>query len=256
MRRIVIALAALIVAVFGIGYVIGQATGITSSAAATNNGTASPPYDAPWMDHHSGEYRPRAAGKVSAINGNAVTITPLPGRFGASSVTTIDLTGTTQYMAGFGNSADKSTVKVGSFLVATGTLSVDGKTLTAARVMVLPGVPLFGRRHPFGGFHRFAGPHADGQVTAVNSNSITIKPDATRAGEQESITTVMVTGSTRYFAGRGATAGKSSVTTGAFILAEGTVSADGETLTAGRIIVLPHGPGAWGPSPGSSGPSV
>ena len=252
MSRILVALAVLIVAVFGIGYVIGQATGITSGVAAGT--TPSRPSTGRWMGHHFDHFGPHAAGQVSAVSGNTVTVKPTTGWRGeTSTVTSIALTGSTQYVTGPGNSADKSAIKVGSFVVATGTLSSDGKTLTASRVMILPSAPDANHVGPFGGFHRFAGPHADGQVTGISGNSIAIKPDASHPGELESATTINVTGSTRYFAGRGVAPGKSSVTNGSFILATGTVSVDGKTLTATRVVVLSHAPGnGWGPAGTSS----
>jgi hypothetical protein len=70
-------------------------------------------------------------------------------------VTTITLTSSTQYFAGPGASATKADIKTGSFVIARGTLSSDGKTLTATQVMVLPSAPTRGGfgLHGDGGLH-------------------------------------------------------------------------------------------------------
>jgi hypothetical protein len=56
--------------------------------------------------------------------------------------------------------------------------------------------------------------------------------------------TIYLTPSTQYgtgWRGSAATAGKSSITVNSHILAEGTVSADGKSLAATRVTVLPAG---------------
>jgi hypothetical protein len=89
------------------------------------------------------------------------------------------------------------------------------------------------------GGHGAAGPHADGTVTGVAGNTISVKPDNDAAGSNEytKVTTIQVNGSTTYDAGRGATAGLASVTVGSSIFAVGTVSSDGTTLTATHVSV-------------------
>src|SRR5438270_4248705 len=49
-----------------------------------------------------------------------------------------------------------------------------------------------------------ATPHADGTVTAVNGNTITVKPDADKAGSNEytKVTTIVVNGGRTYGAGK------------------------------------------------------
>ncbi|MBV9282195.1 MAG: hypothetical protein JOZ41_19105, partial [Chloroflexi bacterium] len=141
MRKSLVALTLLVATVFGVGYVIGQIRGVTPSSAASSRQTTQPP-DGP---RHA--WGPHAAGQVTAINGNTVTIKPLANRPAdqGASVTTVILAGTTQYATGPGRaaptSATRDAVKVGSYIVAIGTLSSDGKTLTASRVMVLPSAP-------------------------------------------------------------------------------------------------------------------
>ncbi|HEX8917283.1 MAG TPA: DUF5666 domain-containing protein [Chloroflexota bacterium] len=104
------------------------------------------------------------------------------------------------------------------------------------------------RFHPWGSFRNAAGTskHADGTVTAVNGDTVTVKADSDTGNPNEysSVTTIVLTGSTQYNAptnGSSATAGKSSVKTGTYIMAEGTVSSDGKTLTATRVSILPAG---------------
>jgi hypothetical protein len=131
-------------------------------------------------------------------------------------------------------------------MIAQGTLSADGKTLTASRVVVLPTAPTAG------GFGDF-GPHAAGQVTAINGNAITIKPSVNRGGAPGTVTTIVVTSNTRYLTGPDTSATKAAVKVGSYVIARGTLSSDGKTLTATRVVVLPgaptfgpfHGFGVW-----------
>jgi hypothetical protein len=84
-------------------------------------------------------------------------------------------------------------------------------------------------------------------VTAINGDTITIKADADQAGSGEytSVTTILLTSTTQYDAGRdnSTTASKASITVGSYISAEGTLSADGKTLTASSVGLRPNGPG-------------
>jgi hypothetical protein len=101
--------------------------------------------------------------------------------------------------------------------------------------------------------------HADGTVTAVNGDTITVKADADRVGSTEytKVTTIVLSGTTKYRAGEGATtATKPAITTGEYIVAEGTLSSDGATLDATLVSVGMGGPGHGGPGPGgrASGP--
>jgi hypothetical protein len=78
-----------------------------------------------------------------------------------------------------------STIKVGSFIVAQGTVSADGKTLTATRVMIAPAMktsapgtfprglwphPGSAMPHPF---HHFGGPHDWGGSMTIMQPSTT-----------------------------------------------------------------------------------
>lgn len=103
--------------------------------------------------------------------------------------------------------------------------------------------------------------HADGTVTAVSGDSITVAADndADNANEYGSVTTIQLTSSTQY----NGISGKSAITVGSRIFAEGTVSSDGKTMTASRISVggrggCPHGTPPSNITPGNttSGPSA
>jgi Domain of unknown function (DUF5666) len=93
--------------------------------------------------------------------------------------------------------------------------------------------------------------HADGQITAVNGSTLTIKADADKAGSNEytAVTTVNLSGSTKYQSGKGsaATSTKPTIAVGQYIVAEGTVSSDGKTLDATLVSVGTHGQGRGGP---------
>jgi hypothetical protein len=229
-------------AVFVTGYVVGQIHGATGSSAATTSN--------PTRMHGLSSSASRAFGKVTAVNGNTITISPNTNfRNKTSSVTTIVLTSSTKYVSGWHSSSSsgtKPTISVGSFVVAEGTLSSNGKTLTAARFSVVPSV----RGSGPGGFHGFGGfgLRAVGTVSAISSDTITIKPMGTRPNGMTSVTTVKLTSSTLYNAGRGSSskASKSSIKVGSFIIAQGTLSSDGKTITASRVSILPSAPSAGG----------
>lgn len=92
-------------------------------------------------------------------------------------------------------------------------------------------------------------PHADGTVSAVNGNTITVKADTDKAGSTEytKVTTIVLTGSTKYNAGNGTTTTtKPTIAVGQYIVAEGTVSSNGVTLTATLVSVGTHGAGHGG----------
>jgi hypothetical protein len=101
--------------------------------------------------------------------------------------------------------------------------------------------------------------HADGTVTAINGDTITVQKDADAGNPNEYtlVTTIVLTGSTQYDAGRdasgSATATKASIKIGAYILAEGTVSSDGTTLTASRVSSMSHGALSGGSAPTFNG---
>ena len=153
----------------------------------------------------------REAGVVTNVTGNTITLT---GFDGASH--TVDVTDQTRYQKA-GASAALSDVTSGAAIVAAGTLDTNG-TLTAVRVMIRV-------------------PHIAGEVTAVNVSSYTV---TARFGTTY---TVNATSSTTYVNPDGTATSASAVKVGTYIAAQGTLSADGKTLTAQRILVAPAGPG-------------
>jgi hypothetical protein len=239
LRKRVIAAALLAAALITTGYIIGQIHGTTpSSAASPRQMQPATGMTLRWGFRDAAG--PHAAGQVTAVNGNTITIKPVANHPGEqNTVTTVVLTSSTQYLApGTTTSPTKDSIKVGSFIVADGTVSADGKTLTASHVVVLPnGAPPAVRK---------LGPHAEGQVTAINGNTITIKPFTKPNGEQSSVTTIVLTGSTQYAAPGDMSTTKNAIKVGSFVIAQGTLSADGKTLTASRVMVLPSAPPAGG----------
>jgi hypothetical protein len=169
---------------------------------------------------------PQRMGVVTAVNGNNLTVTGFDAR-----TYTITVGGDTTYRRA-GQSAALADVAVGSLISAEGTLNSDGSTLNAQAVMIQL-------------------PRVAGRVTAVSGNTVTVQgPDGTTS-------TVQLTDTTTYRAGPQATASKSSITTGSFIMAEGTLGSDG-TLTALHVDVatsfalgMSKGPGfGYAPAPG------
>jgi len=76
---------------------------------------------------------PHLGGQVTAVNGTSFTV---KGRDGVSDTVNID--NNTTYVNADGTTATLASVKVGVNINAEGTLSSDGKTLTALRVTILP----------------------------------------------------------------------------------------------------------------------
>jgi hypothetical protein len=251
MRKPLIIFALFAATVFGAGYLIGQLRGVSTGSAASLNPAQSQAPMIQWgglrdsfrSNDPGTSSGPHVDGVVTAVNGDTVTIKP-DGATNANNetetVTTITLTGSTQYGAGASASSGKSSITVGSFVIAEGTVRADGKSLAATNVDVRPSGAPHGGPGGFGG-----GPHVDGTVTGVGSDSVTIKPDATHPSEQESVTTITLTTSTQYGVppdGSGATANKDSIKVGSYVIAIGTVSSAGKTLTATRVDVLPSAP--------------
>lgn len=156
---------------------------------------------------------PRLA--VKSVSGNTITAT---GR--GSTTYTVTVSATTVYTEA-GASATLSDIQPGSIIaVRSATPSARTTTITATSVTILL-------------------PQVGGTVTAVNGSTITVK------GFNNTTYTVMVTGNTRY-AKAGQSATLANITTNIFIMAEGSLSSDGKTLTAQRITVLPAGLGRGG----------
>src|SRR5262249_37742217 len=73
---------------------------------------------------------PRVIGQVSAVSGNTVTV-----KSPDDTTSTVQLSDATTYTAGPQGTANKSSITVGSFIMAEGTFGSDG-SLSALRVAV------------------------------------------------------------------------------------------------------------------------
>jgi Domain of unknown function (DUF5666) len=139
-----------------------------------------------------------------------------------------------------------------TFLAAGYTIGqIQGPTASSAAGAVATATttsPPADRTQPPGGPFAQMGPRADGTVTAINGDTITVRADSDvgQPGEYGNVTTIQLTGATTYEAGHDSatTAGKSSITVGSYLIAKGTLSADGKTLTASQASVMPNGPRA------------
>jgi len=245
LNKPLIATTLLAVGTLGTGYAIGQIAGSTPSFAAGGTHSHSTSHSL-----HTNVTNPAAAahadGQITAVNGDAITVTPDADRAGSTEytgVTTINLSSATKYGAGRGNAATatRPAFAVGQYIVAEGSVSSDGKTLSATLVSVGHG------GHGFGGPGHMFGPHADGTVTAVNGDTISLKADADQTGSNEytAVTSVVLTSATTYDGGRDSAPSttKPSITVGEELVAEGTVSNGGATLTATRVSIHPSGLG-------------
>jgi hypothetical protein len=219
-------MACLVVAgILGTGYLVGQIQGTPLVSAASKHAKANT-----LKSHAASSSTPHADGTVTAVNGNTITVKADNDPAGSTEytkVTTIVLTNATAYKG----STTKASLVVGAYVVAEGTVSSDGTTLTATSAGI--GGPGGGHGGPHGG------PHADGTVTAVNGNTITVQADTDPAGSTEytKVTTILLTDTTTY---DGATT-KASIVVGSKIDADGTLSADGTTLTATHVGVRGSG---------------
>lgn len=260
MRKSLVAITVLVSAMFGVGYLFGQLGGPSISLAA--GGTQK--HVAKRVAHTKTTSRrahtnatvtssaPHADGTVTAVNGNTITVQADADPAGSTEytkVTTIVLGGTTKYGAGEGTTTTtKPAIAKGDHIVAEGTLRTDGTTLDATLVSLgMGGGPGHGGPGPGG---RALGPHADGTVTAVNGDRVSVKADADPAGSTEysSVVTIVLTSTTTYDPGRDATASttKPTISVGQHIIAEGTLSDGGATLTATQVSVDSGGPGGPG----------
>lgn len=271
MRKSYVAFTAATIGIFGVGYAIGQVTGITSTSAASNvpaqsHGDANAfRYFAPFANgdqnfgnhdfRHSDAQGPGASsgpyadGVVTNVSGDTITIQADADRAGSTElqgVTTITLSSTTTYNAGYTGTATKASIVKGANIAATGTVSSDGKTLAAKEISVRGNGP-DGGHGGHGGFggHGQGGPHADGTVVSVSGDTVTVKADAdtNQHGELTAVTTIQLTGTTTYGGGHDSTttATRASIVAGKYIIAEGTVSSDGKTLTATNVEIQDSG---------------
>ena len=97
--------------------------------------------------------------------------------------------------------------------------------------------------------HRNDSPHADGTVTAINGDTLTISAGTDPSGTTEytGVVTVNLSSTTTYDAGHDSTAAasKSSIKVGSYVIVDGTLSSDGKSIAATRV-----GINAGGPVPG------
>lgn len=249
MKKPLIFGAAVAAALFTGGYVVGQlhspatssaANATKSLAVAKMAGSGGPQR---WAHRFDG---PRAFGQVTALSGSKNKTVTIKGFIGPRGLQfappKIVLTSNTKYYSGLRSSTTSAAVKVGTYIAARGVLSSDKKTLTANVLMVLPGVPKrlrFGEHHRF--MVRFDGAAAVGKVTAVAGNSISVKAPAFGWRSPEQVTSIVLTGSTKFYAGPFAQVTRSSLKVGAIVAARGSLSKDGKTLTADSVTVLPAG---------------
>jgi hypothetical protein len=152
---------------------------------------------------------PTEAGVVTNVTGNTLTLTTFDG---ATHIVTVSAS--TRYQKA-GQSATLGDISSGSAIVAEGTLGSDG-SLSAVRVTIQE-------------------PRVAGQVAAVNGSSYTV------TGAFGQSYTVATTSSTTYVNADGSAASASAVKAGVAISAEGTLSSDGKTLTAQRVVIAPTG---------------
>jgi Domain of unknown function (DUF5666) len=179
---------------------------------------------------------PRAAivGTVASVSGSTYTMSPGPD---GSSIS-VNVTSDTIYVNADGSSADGSAVKSGVIIAAEGTPSDDAKTLTAERITI--GAPRDGLRVSGDGPPPTEGARAAvaAQVETVSGSTYTMpaRPDG-------SSLVVRTSSTTTYLNTDGSSSSASAVKAGVFIMAEGTLSDQGKTLTADRITIgQPRGP--------------
>ena len=156
MKRSTIATGILVAGLFGAGLAVGEVAGIpgssAASAVATTTTTSTTQQTAPDCAGHpdGAQDAPHADGTVTAINGDTLTImadSDPAGTTEYTGVTTVTLTGATQYNAGHDSTGtiSKSSIKVGSYVIVDGTLSSDGKSITATSLRINAGGPMPGR---------------------------------------------------------------------------------------------------------------
>jgi hypothetical protein len=157
-----------------------------------------------------------AVGTVDSVGSNSFTITTAAGK-----TVTVNVSSSTTYR-GAGGSASFSDVHKGAVVIVKGTAGTNS-SVNATAVAIVP-------------------PHAAGKVTAINGGALTIQPPSGNLGKLAStVTTVVTNGSTTYFAPGSSSTGFGAIKVGSYIAATGTLSSDGKTLTATKVIVAPAG---------------
>jgi len=167
---------------------------------------------------------PRAGGTVAAVSGSSITVSSFNG---ATQIIHVD--SNTHYDRA-GKSASLSDITRNTRITAEGNTNKDG-SLQAIRIeIVLPRVA--------------------GQVTAVNGSSFAVSRFMGPVASGSSTTVTVTTSSSTTFVNKdGTAAGAGSVKVGTFMIAEGTLSSDGKTLQADRVMIAPAaaapGTGGW-----------
>ena len=163
---------------------------------------------------------PSEGGVVTAVSGNTLTLTGFDG-----TAHTVTVSAATRYQKA-GQDAALADVTTGTSIRVEGTSNSDG-SLIAVRVTIQV-------------------PHLDGQVTAVNGTSYSV------TGHEGTARTITATDSTVFVNADGTKATAAAVKVGVELMAEGTLSADGKTLTAQRVTIAPA-EGNRGPGSGDHG---
>lgn len=205
-----------------------------------------------------------AAGKVTAVRGEDVTLEPLMylRRKTGPRFITVYLTPKTEFKSTALTSSSRSAVMVGSYLIAHGTLSPEGTTFSAVWVAVtgqLPDIqghilprpvpgPGFGLGRGLGHFfgrlvHRailpLGGSAVRGIVESIAGNRLMIHPGVGPSRLTASVTTVILNGKTQYMSAAGVTASRPAIKSGEHIFATGKLLSDGQRLIATRLMPVP-----------------
>lgn len=207
--------------------VIGTHGSYAASTTQQTSPTAPAPLARPGfgMGQGMGAYGAGVAGTVTAISGDTITVKTPTGQTG-----TVTVASSTVYRE-VGTQVSLSDIHVGTQIVARGA-NTGSASVSASLVMVVP-------------------PHAAGQVTAVNGNTITITPTSGQFGLASTADTIVVTDKTTYTSPF-STASLASIKTGSWIMAIGSLSGGGKTLTADQVMVPPTGVSPGGAT--TSGP--
>lgn len=155
---------------------------------------------------------PSENGVITAANGNQLTITSFDG-----STHIVNLESGTRYQKA-GSTDTASDVTAGKAITATGPTNSDGSLNADVITVEVPRVA--------------------GQVSALSNGSFTL----TGRGNNGTVT-VTPAANAVYVHADGTSATAASVTNGADVSAQGTLSLDGKTLTALRITILPANTG-------------
>jgi hypothetical protein len=172
---------------------------------------------------------PVASGKVGTVDAahGAFTVA------GKNGTQTVDTSAATKYFTGK-TAATFAAVVPNARVIATGTLNSDG-SLQATTVEILPAQTGTGRPQ-----QKFQG--VAGKVTKLGTNGVSFVVTPLRPNSAP--VTVTTTKTTTYAAPGKTPVSFNSIKVGTYVAAAGTLSADGKTLTATKVFVLPVGAGS------------